>query len=161
MALNLRVRKNNMKRTFFTVVVVILVAAVLAGIYILRFRSDRPAATPTPSATPFSDSVLQVDSPLPGAHITSPLVITGRAISNWYFEASFPIYLTDWDGKIIAQTHAEAQTDWMMPGWVPFKATLVFTAPAYGDHGTLIFHNDNPSGDSIRDQAREITVYFK
>ena len=156
-----------MKRTFSLGLIVVLVVAALVGIAVLRLRSERsdivptPSGSATPSVTPFSDSVLQVDSPLPGAHITSPLIITGRAKSNWYFEASFPIYLTDWDGKIIAQTHAEAQSDWMVAGWVPFKAVLVFTAPVYGDRGTLTFHNDNPSGDSARDQARELTVYFK
>ncbi len=125
-----------------------------------------PTVTPvksvamSPSATP--DTMIIIDQPLPGASISSPLKVTGKAKGNWFFEASFPIVLTDWDGKIIAQTHATALSDWMTTGWVPFEATVTFTADTtVSNRGFLILKNDNPSGDPARDQSREIPVFFK
>lgn len=108
--------------------------------------------------------LIRLTSPLPGAEIMSPVTITGEARGNWYFEASFPIYLTDWDGKIIAQGIATAQSEWMTTNFVPFKATLTYNladAGAYSNRGTLILKKDNPSGLSEHDDALEIPVLLK
>jgi hypothetical protein len=105
---------------------------------------------------------IRITSPAPGAWISSPLTITGEARGNWMFEASFPVILTDWDGKIIAEGHAEAQGDWMTTEFVPFKATITFTKPTQvpNNRGTLILKKDNPSGLPQNDDALEIPVYF-
>jgi hypothetical protein len=91
--------------------------------------------------------------------------ITGEARGPWYFEASFPVLLTDGDGLIIAQGNGQAQGEWMTTEFVPFVATLEFSVPvnadAFGRRGALVFKNDNPSGDSARDKAVEIPVRFK
>lgn len=104
-------------------------------------------------------------SVMPGDAIASPLRIVGEARGPWYFEASFPVVLTDGDGLIIAQGNGQAQGEWMTTEFVPFEATLEFTVPAnadaFGRRGTLIFKNDNPSGDPTRDKAVEIPVRFK
>ena len=139
--------------------------------------STTPAGTASTSApsgtsttTPDLSDLIVVTSPKSGATIgsgtgTSTLTITGKARGSFYFEASFPVYLTDWDGKIIAQGHAQAQGDWMTSDFVPFSATLTFATPTAGDpsanRGTIVLHNDNPSGDPARDKALEIPVYFK
>ena len=52
--------------------------------------------------------MIHVTTPLPNANISSPLVISGEARGNWFFEGSFPVLLTDWDGKVIAQGVAVA-----------------------------------------------------
>ena len=52
----------------------------------------------------------------PGSEISSPLRITGEARGPWYFEASFPVVLTDGDGLIIAEGHGQAQGEWMTTG---------------------------------------------
>ena len=103
---------------------------------------------------------IRVFRPEPNAVITSPLVIEGEARGTWFFEASFPIVLTDWDGKIIAQGHAEAQDEWMTENFVPFKATLTFTVPAYGERGFLILQKDNPSGLPEHDDSLEMPIKF-
>ena len=54
-------------------------------------------------------NLIKIKSPVLESKIISPLEIKGTARGNWYFEASFPIILTDWDGKIIAQGHATAR----------------------------------------------------
>lgn len=92
--------------------------------------------------------------------ISSPLVVTGEARGNWFFEASFPVVLTNWDGLIIAEGIAKADGDWMTTDFVPFKATLSFSRPDYGDNGFLILKKDNPSGLSQFDDALEIPIIF-
>ncbi len=96
----------------------------------------------------------------PGQEIVSPLTISGEA-RKWYFEGSFPVMLVNWDGLIIAQGIATAQSDWMTENFVPFKATLTFTKPDYKDNGSLILKNDNPTGLPQFDEAVEIPVKFK
>ena len=85
-----------------------------------------------------------IDSPRPNAVITSPLEVSGQARGYWYFEASFPVKLLDSDGNVLAQIPAQAQGEWMTENFVPYKATLEFTAPAT-DTGTLVLEKDNPS----------------
>ncbi len=92
--------------------------------------------------------------------IASPVTIEGEAIGTWFFEGSFPVLLTNWDGVIIAEGIATAQGEWMTEDFVPFTATLTFETPAYGDNGTLILKKDNPSGLPEHDDAVELPVIF-
>jgi putative hemolysin len=106
--------------------------------------------------------LIQVDFPQPNQIISSPLVIKGKARGTWFFEASFPVVLTNWDGLIIAQGIAKAQGDWMTTDFVPFEATLTFTVDkkAYSNRGALTLRKDNPSGLSKNDDSIEIPVVF-
>lgn len=106
------------------------------------------------------ENFIHINSPRPNESIKSPLIIKGEARGNWFFEASFPIFLTDWDGKIIAQSIATAKSDWMTDNFIPFEATLVFSMDTniYSNKGTLILKKDNPSGLSQYDDALEIPV---
>lgn len=112
-------------------------------------------------------SVICVSFPKNGQEVGSPLVIKGQARGYWFFEASFPVVLTDWDGKIIAEHYATAKENWMTEDFVPFEATLVFENPYKpGDpdfmkNGYLILQKDNPSGLPENDAAVEIPVRFK
>lgn len=108
-------------------------------------------------------NLIRVDSPWPNQTVQSPLTITGEARGSWFFEASFPVVLTDWDGLIIGQGIAQAKSDWMTADFVPFEATLTFTADknAYSNRGTLILRKDNPSGLPEYDDAFEIPVLIK
>ncbi|AKM84087.1 TPA: hypothetical protein DCZ46_00045 [Candidatus Campbellbacteria bacterium] len=109
--------------------------------------------------------LIVLDTPLVGSEISSPLKIEGRARGTWFFEASFPITLTDWDGRIIAQGIATATDDWMTEKFVPFTANLEFENPQnigdFSRRGALILQKDNPSGLPEHDDALEVTVYFK
>ncbi len=109
----------------------------------------------------YQNDKIRIEAPAVGADITSPLTVRGQARGTWYFEASFPVNLTDWDGKIIAAVPAQAQDDWMTTEFVPFTATLIFDKPSYGQRGTLIFRKDNPSGLPEYEDALEIPVFFK
>ncbi|MFH0846232.1 MAG: Gmad2 immunoglobulin-like domain-containing protein [Patescibacteria group bacterium] len=100
-----------------------------------------------------------------GQKISNPLILEGKARGNWYFEGSFPVILTNWDGLIIAEGYATSQGDWMVEDFVPFKANLEFTKPekieGVENRGSLILKKDNPSGLPQYDNALELTVFFE
>ena len=101
-----------------------------------------------------------VTAPQPDEVVLSPLQVSGQAYGSWYFEASFPIELRDANGNLVAQTIAQAQSDWMVEDFVPFTATLTFSQPQTPD-GTLILKKDNPSGLSEFEQQIEVPVRFE
>ncbi len=105
--------------------------------------------------------LIQLSTPLPGEEISSPLVIKGQARGTWFFEASFPVILVNWDGLIIAEGVATATDDWMTEEFVPFTANLEFIKPDYSNRGALILKKDNPSDLPEYDNALEIPILFK
>jgi hypothetical protein len=105
--------------------------------------------------------LIRLESPEPLDVITSPLEVTGRARGFWYFEASFPVVLVDWDGLIIAEGIATAEGEWMTEEFVPFRATLEFETPDYGERGTIILQKHNASGLPEHDDALEVPVRFE
>lgn len=107
------------------------------------------------------DDLIILGNPSPNSSVSSPIAVKGKARGSWYFEASFPLILVDWDGRIIAEGHAEAQGDWMTNNYVPFVGTLSFKKPDYGERGALILKKDNPSGLSKNDNALEVPILFK
>jgi hypothetical protein len=108
--------------------------------------------------------LIRLSSPRPNDTIKSPLKIVGEARGNWFFEASFPIALTDWDGRIIAQSFIMTSDEWMTTDFVKFEGELIFDfdkANFYSNRGTLILQKDNPSGLPEYDDALEIPVFFE
>ncbi len=104
---------------------------------------------------------IRVNTPQPGATVSSPIEITGEARGYWFFEASFPIVLVDWDGRIIAEGFATAEGEWMTEDFVPFSAELEFSSdsvPSFNTRGALILKRDNPSGLPENDDAIEIPL---
>jgi len=108
-------------------------------------------------------NIIRLDSPRPNQIIQSPLLIKGQARGNWFFEASFPVFLVNWDGLIIAQGIAQAKSDWMTTDFVPFEATIAFVVDkdVYSTRGSLILKKDNPSGLPEHDDAMEIPIVFQ
>lgn len=110
--------------------------------------------------------LIRLTSPKDNQTITSPLQIKGEARGSWFFEATFPIVLTDWDGRIIAQHYAQADGEWMTEEFVPFTATLDFETPVneidpdFMRRGSLILQKSNASGLPEHDDAHEITIYY-
>ncbi|OGG45392.1 hypothetical protein A2673_01215 [Candidatus Kaiserbacteria bacterium RIFCSPHIGHO2_01_FULL_50_13] len=108
--------------------------------------------------------LIRLESPRPNAVVLSPLEIKGEARGSWFFEASFPIVIVDWDGKIIGQGYAEAEGEWMTTEFVPFVATVEFDVSqisgAYANRGTLILQKNNASGLPEHDDALETPIFF-
>lgn len=109
-----------------------------------------------------SDSV-RVSNIKEGNVISSPVTVKGEARGTWYFEASFPITVTDADGKVIGEGHAQAIGDWMTTEFVPFSGTITFNAASSttSDRGYLIIRKDNPSGLPQNDASLKIAVVLK
>lgn len=110
--------------------------------------------------------LVRLESPAPLAIVDSPLAVSGEARGYWFFEASFPVSLVDWDGRIIGEGIATAEGEWMTEEFVPFSATLEFDSPyRTGDpdfmrRGALILQRDNPSGLPENDDALEVPIRF-
>ena len=152
------------------IVYIVLGAFVLLGSYytlIVAYKNNA-AKNPPASAQPNKNENapdeqqlsphLRLRTPVVAAAIASPLVVSGEA-AGWYFEATFPVKLLDANGKTLAAGQARATSDWMTADFVPFTATLDFTAPATPT-GTLVLKNDNPSGDPSRDEIVNVPVRF-
>lgn len=145
-----------------TLILLIIIGVVAAGLYFFNLKGQK-----NPIAS--KGDLIVVESPRVGDKIKNPLVIRGEARGNWYFEASFPVVLTDWDGRIIAQHYAQAQGEWMTAEFVPFESKLEFENPVFPgadeDHfsrrGYLILQKDNPSGLPEYDDTLEIPVFFE
>jgi hypothetical protein len=139
-------------------------------------RSGPDCEFQCPSKFPVADDVkaeieskgdrITINTPAPGSVITAPITITGEARGPWYFEASFPVVLTNWDGLIIAETYASAEGEWMTEEFVPYRGELGFESPYQeGDpdfmkRGTLILQKSNASDLPEHDDALEIPVQF-
>jgi len=116
--------------------------------------------------------LIRINNPRPNQEIKSPLKITGEARGFWFFEADFPIILTNWDGLIIAQHYAEAKSEWMTEDFVSFEAELQFISPTdsvpegeeipdFLKRGTLILQKANASGLPEHDDVLEVPVLFE
>ena len=101
-----------------------------------------------------------LDAPLPYATVKSPFTITGKARGSWFSEASFPVMLLDSHGNNLGEGVAHAQGDWMTSDFVPFTATIAFTADPQisGDTGMLVLQKDNPSGLHENDDALKVPI---
>lgn len=107
-----------------------------------------------------STDAIILSAPLPYTTASSPLLVSGTARGSWFFEASFPIFLLDSTGNVLGQGIAQAQADWMTSDYVPFTATVTFTADAeiIGDAGTLVLQKDNPSGLPENDDSLTVPI---
>jgi hypothetical protein len=109
---------------------------------------------------------IQVDAPAVGEVVTSPLVLSGQAKGFWYFEASAPVEILDWEGNVIATSFVTAQGDWMTEDFVPFTGNISFISPyTPGDpvawkQGSIVFKKDNPSGLPENDAQFIVPIQF-
>ncbi len=105
-------------------------------------------------------SGLTVTTPAAHASISSPLRVAGEiAGDGWVaFEAQAgTVELLDGEGKRLASGILSVTGDWMtLP--VSFTGTLLFEAPSRPQSGTLVFRNENPSGDPGRDREFRLPV---
>jgi hypothetical protein len=132
----------------------IVILIILAGSFM--WWQDRQSA----KLNRYKDLVT-LTSPTSGEYISSPVKIEGKARGTWFFEATFPIVIVDWEGLIIGQGIAQAQSDWMTMDYVPFLAEVIFTKPTVKNNGWIILRRDNPSGLSQNDDAFEVPIFFR
>ena len=117
------------------------------------------STVPQPAVSP--DGNVTVTSPLSGTLIASPVTVGGSVTGGgWFFEAVFPVSILDGDGTMLGGGQAQAQSDWMTTGTVPFSASIPFTAPRYAT-GTIVFAKDNPSGIPEKGEEFSVPVRFR
>lgn len=145
------------------VIIVVIMGAASIYLYTAKIKTDLPDENnfQTEEQTKKANLII-VDNPRPNQVIQSPLFIKGKAKGTWFFEASFPVVLVNWDGLIIAEGFVTAKEDWMTEEFVPFETNLYFTIDidTYSNRGTLILKKDNPSGLPENDDALEMPIIF-
>jgi hypothetical protein len=103
--------------------------------------------------------LIVVDSPKANDVVSSPLVVTGKARGNWFFEASFPVSVEDADGMVLGTGIASTKEEWMTTEFVSFSAQIDFSSsPA--KTGMLVLKKDNPSGLPEHDKELRIPIQF-
>src|SRR3989344_3347381 len=140
----------------------LIIVALVGGTLLLRsLRGGSGEPAPEASYTNASPDVIVVTTPASGEEIASPLTVSGEARGTWYFEATFPIVVVDWDGRIIGQGYAEAQGNWMTEDFVPFLGAVAFSADtSVSDRGVGILQRSNASGLPEHDAAVEVPIVF-
>lgn len=145
-------------RKLLTIFGILILAATAVAIAIRLTNRNESPEPPEPIATK-KDDLIEIWSPTPNMTVSSPLTVEGQARGTWYFEASFPVRLLDADGTVLGTAVAQAQSDWMTTEYVPFTATVIFTAPK-GETGTIVLQKDNPSGLPENDNELRIPIQF-
>ena len=148
-------------------IVAIITVVLLVALAYVDYQDPSPASTLPPANSdqpsggiPIKIDSVQMDYPRPGSIIKSPVTITGKALGIWYFEASFPVEITDANGNLLGQHYAEAQSDWMTIEAVPFISTVSFkNSPT--DTGFIVLKKDNPSGLPEYDAEVRYPVRFR
>jgi hypothetical protein len=123
-----------------------------------------PRQCKTPDGRTFTEQIVEGDVvisfPRPGEVVLSPLLVSGKARGNWFFEANLPVSLKDQTGKLLAQKGFQAKGEWMTTDYVPFEDTLEFEKPST-EYGLLIIEKDNPSGLPEHDDSYVVPVKFR
>ena len=151
-----------------SITLIALAVVVLAGtalyqktkkIQTLAPAENKQTQNPTPQTQYYSSSNLQITSPAINAQITSPVTITGQAVGNWFFEASFPVKVTDSNNIVIGSGVAKTTANWMTTNFVPFTATITFTTPGTAT-GFIVLEKDNPSGEPVNAASESFPITF-
>lgn len=157
--------------TFISIVFLLALIGFI-GTALVDMREGNEAEMPEEEVVPLDPTIaahieekrdlIVLESPESHELIESPVELRGMARGMWYFEASFPVVVVDWDGKIIGEGYATAEDDWMTEEFVPFAATVTYEVPPDVPYrrGALILKKDNPSGLPEHDDALEIPVRF-
>jgi hypothetical protein len=154
------------------IIFIILVVLGLLAWVIMQATTEK---TPEVPVVPIDDPVLvqpaekpnliTVSQPLPDSTVSaSPLVVKGRARGQWFFEATAPVSLVNWDGLIIGEGYIQVDEgyEWMTTDFVPFTGTITYDASQLGayKHGWIILKKHNASGEPQFDDALEFKIFY-
>ena len=157
----------------YLIILVVALVSFGAGVwYMGGFVMPEPTSipediTPQPEPKPQARATyenadadrIRVDTPLPGASVSSTFSVQGAARGGWYFEANFPYEVRDAEGVLLVQGPVTAGGEWMTPEFVPFA--FVVSVPGYSGEATLILRNDNASGLPENDASISIPIVVR
>lgn len=106
-----------------------------------------------------ASDLIHVTSPADDEDIDNPVTIVGEARGTWYFEATFPIKIYDANDNLLGEGYATAQGDWMTEDFVPFSATVNYTASTTST-GKIVLEKSNASGLPEHDDSITVPVTF-
>lgn len=138
-----------MPRFAWILLVLVTIGIAVAAVFLVVIPG------PAGDSEQFVSENVKVFSPTIGSSVSSQFTVIGEA-RGWYFEASFPVEVRDPQNNIVAQTYAQAESDWMTADWVPFVSTVTVTN--YSGPATLILMKDNPSGLPENDESVEFPI---
>ena len=92
--------------------------------------------------------------------LTPGYVVKGSVPGNWFFEATAPYVVVNWDGLIIGEGFIQATGEWMTTDPVPFVGGVAYELDSStgNTRGVIIFNKANASGLFENDQSVEIPV---
>src|SRR3989344_788090 len=140
----------------------IVVLGVFTVLFLAIFYFFPKNTIQAPVVNDVNESGISVSYPKPNDVIWSPLKIAGLVNgSGWIgFEGQVgTARLFDAKEKEIAIGILTAQGEWMQK-IINFESTLIF-APVSPVPGKLVFYNENPSGEPVRDKIFIVPVTFK
>lgn len=144
-----------MKKEFLIVIILAAIIIVLTVLLFVPMKNNKQTViAPTAGIT--------VNSPKPNETVSAPLKITGVVTGNGWagFEGQVgTVKLLDSAGKELAQGVLTATTEWTtLP--TSFETSITFKS-FFDSVGTLVFHNENPSGDPARDKTFILPINVK
>jgi len=149
----------------FILIVLTLIAVLVVSFYAFNsYIYNEKQADPSEEVVAIEPAALEdlitVTSPLPNTTVGNPIEVKGMARGFWFFEASAPVVVVNWDGLIIGEGFITAEGEWMTEDFVPFSGTISYTLPAdsYSTRGAIIMKKDNPSGLPENDRALEFPI---
>lgn len=129
----------------------------------LVFQNRGTRMTFSRMTEPVIEDLIRVSEPTAGVEIDNPVEVSGEAKGYWFFEATAPVSIVNWDGLIIGEGYISADGEWMTEDFVPFTGTIEYELPedSYSASGTIIFMKSNPSDLPENDAAFEIPVMLE
>ncbi len=151
-----------MQRIFLISSIVIFVLVLIFTLWVTLFHVVKPNVletnVPVPQLPKRSEGI-QVFSPVPNDIVSSPFTIKGSVNGGGWvgFEGQVgTVKLLDPKGKELAMGVLKATTEWTkLP--TNFEVTLDFTVTSTTE-ANLVFHNENPSGDPVRDATFTLPI---
>ncbi|MFA5052460.1 MAG: GerMN domain-containing protein [Parcubacteria group bacterium] len=149
---------NKNKWIWISLAAVVVIGVIAILFYFSGSKKLSPANTKDLGNAQEKADLIKVNTLVPNETITLfPVVVKGEARGSWFFEASFPVEITDGAGVRISSGIAKAESDWMTSDFVPFSVTLDLS-DNYQGPAKIIFHKDNPSDIRELDDSLIIPV---
>ena len=141
-----------MKKEFWLAIFLAIIIVALAAVLLW----------PTPTKNQKNTLGIQIITPKLGEAVSSPIKISGSVNGGGWggFEGQVGgVTLLDYKGNIVATGPLSATTDWTRSP-TSFETTLTFQTKTTGPM-TLLFHNENASGDPVRNKTFTLPIIVK